>query len=412
MRETLVHYTGEQGYVAQAAEFWVFCADFHRHVAIFPQAETGLAEQLLIGCVDTALMAQNALVAAESLGLGGVFIGGIRNRIADVTQLLQLPTLVIPLFGLCLGHPDAEPMLKPRMPTAMLLHENVYQPLDRDVLAQYDRQMVEYYLQRTGSRRESWSEHVERTLKKSCVHSCWTTYINKDGRYVSICRIFMKIAILSRDGALYSCKRLREAAEARKHSVEIIDPLSCYMNINSAAPSVHYRGRRLDKYDAVIPRIGSQITFYGTAVLRQFEMLGSYPLNNSVAVIRARDKLHSLQLLAREGIDLPITGFAHSPDDTGDLIAMVGGAPLVVKLVEGTQGIGVVLAETRQAAESVIDAFRGLNAHILVQEYVREAQGKDIRCLVIGNRVVAAIERQAKAGSSVQTCIAAARRIT
>ncbi|MEI7368025.1 30S ribosomal protein S6--L-glutamate ligase [Pectobacterium sp. 1950-15] len=208
----------------------------------------------------------------------------------------------------------------------------------------------------------------------------------------------MKIAILSRDGALYSCKRLREAAEARKHSVEIIDPLSCYMNINSAAPSVHYRGRRLDKYDAVIPRIGSQITFYGTAVLRQFEMLGSYPLNNSVAVIRARDKLHSLQLLAREGIDLPITGFAHSPDDTGDLIAMVGGAPLVVKLVEGTQGIGVVLAETRQASESVIDAFRGLNAHILVQEYVREAQGKDIRCLVIGNRVVAAIERQAKAG--------------
>ncbi|MEI7338157.1 oxygen-insensitive NADPH nitroreductase [Pectobacterium carotovorum] len=166
VRETLVHYTGEQGYVAQAAEFWVFCADFHRHVAIFPLAETGLAEQLLIGCVDTAIMAQNALVAAESLGLGGVFIGGIRNRIADVTQLLQLPTLVLPLFGLCLGHPDAEPMLKPRMPTAMLLHENIYQPLDRDVLAQYDQQMVEYYLQRTGSRRESWSEHVERTLKK------------------------------------------------------------------------------------------------------------------------------------------------------------------------------------------------------------------------------------------------------
>lgn len=208
----------------------------------------------------------------------------------------------------------------------------------------------------------------------------------------------MKIAILSRDGSLYSCKRLREAAEERRHCIDIIDPLSCYMNINSAAPSVHYRGRRLDKYDAVIPRIGSLITFYGTAVLRQFEMLGSYPLNNSVAVIRARDKLHSLQLLAREGIDLPVTGFAHSPDDTGDLIEMVGGAPLVVKLVEGTQGIGVVLAETRQAAESVIDAFRGLNAHILVQEYVREAKGRDVRCLVIGNRVVAAIERQAKPG--------------
>lgn len=208
----------------------------------------------------------------------------------------------------------------------------------------------------------------------------------------------MKIAILSRDGSLYSCKRLRAAAEARKHSIDIIDPLSCYMNVNSAAPSIHYRGRQLVKYDAVIPRIGSLITFYGTAVLRQFEMLGSYPLNNSASIIKARDKLHSLQLLAREGIDLPITGFAHSPDDTSDLIAMVGGAPLVVKLVEGTQGIGVVLAETRQAAESVIDAFRGLNAHILVQEYIREAQGKDIRCLVIGDKVVAAIERQAKEG--------------
>lgn len=133
-------------------------------------------------------------------------------------------------------------------------------------------------------------------------------------------------------------------------------------------------------------------------MLRQFELLGSYPLNESVAITRARDKLRSLQLLARQGIDLPITGFAHSPDDTGDLIELVGGAPLVVKLVEGTQGIGVVLAETRQAAESVIDAFRGLNAHILVQEYVREAQGRDVRCLVVGGRVVAAIERQAKPG--------------
>lgn len=182
------------------------------------------------------------------------------------------------------------------------------------------------------------------------------------------------------------------------HAVEIIDPLSCYMNINPAAPSVHYKGRQLPHYDAVIPRIGSAITFYGTAVLRQFELLGSYPLNESVAITRARDKLRSLQLLARQGIDLPVTGFAHSPDDTSDLIDMVGGAPLVVKLVEGTQGIGVVLAETRQAAESVIDAFRGLNAHILVQEYIKEAQGADIRCLVVGNKVVAAIERQAKPG--------------
>ncbi|MCE0799892.1 MULTISPECIES: 30S ribosomal protein S6--L-glutamate ligase [unclassified Buttiauxella] len=208
----------------------------------------------------------------------------------------------------------------------------------------------------------------------------------------------MKIAILSRDGTLYSCKRLREAASRRGHAVEIIDPLSCYMNINPSAPSVHYKGRQLPHYDAVIPRIGSAITFYGTAVLRQFEMLGSYPLNESVAITRARDKLRSLQLMARQGIDLPVTGFAHSPDDTSDLIDMVGGAPLVVKLVEGTQGIGVVLAETRQAAESVIDAFRGLNAHILVQEYIKEAQGRDIRCLVVGNKVVAAIERQAKPG--------------
>ncbi len=208
----------------------------------------------------------------------------------------------------------------------------------------------------------------------------------------------MKIAVLSRDGTLYSCKRLREAAVQRGHQIEILDPLSCYMNITPAASSIHYKGRQLPHYDAVIPRIGSAITFYGTAALRQFEILGSYPLNESVAITRARDKLRSLQLLARQGIDLPVTGIAHSPDDTSDLIDMVGGVPLVVKLVEGTQGIGVVLAETRQAAESVIDAFRGLNAHILVQEFIEEAKGCDIRCLVIGNEVVAAIERRAKAG--------------
>lgn len=208
----------------------------------------------------------------------------------------------------------------------------------------------------------------------------------------------MKIAILSRDGTLYSCCRLREAATHAGHQVDILDPLSCYMTINPHASAMHYKGQQLPHYDIVIPRIGSAITFYGTAVLRQFEVLGSYPLNESVAITRARDKLRSLQLLAREGIDLPITGIAHSPDDTRDLIEMVGGAPLVVKLVEGTQGIGVVLAETRQAAESVIDAFRGLNAHILVQEYIKEARGCDIRCFVIGDKVVAAIERQAKEG--------------
>lgn len=208
----------------------------------------------------------------------------------------------------------------------------------------------------------------------------------------------MKIAILSRDETLYSSRRLREEAAARGHQVRIIDPLSCYMNINPASPAVHYCGEPLGHFDAVIPRIGNPITFYGTAVLRQFEMCGSYPLNESAAITRTRDKLRSLQLLAREGIDMPVTGFASSPDDTADLIALVGGAPLVVKLVEGTQGIGVVLAETRQAAESVIDAFRGLNAHILVQEYIREAEGRDIRCLVVGKKVVGAIERQAKPG--------------
>ncbi|MEA9390607.1 30S ribosomal protein S6--L-glutamate ligase [Acerihabitans sp. TG2] len=208
----------------------------------------------------------------------------------------------------------------------------------------------------------------------------------------------MKIAILSRDGSLFSCRRLREAALARHHSVDIIDPLSCYMNINCDSPSIHYRGKRLCAYDAVIPRIGTAITFYGTAVLRQFEMLGSFVLNDATAIARARDKLHSLQLLAKAGIDLPVTGFADSPDETGDLIAMVGGAPLVVKLVEGTQGIGVVLAETTQAANSVIDAFRGLKAQFLVQEYIQEAKGCDIRCMVVGDRVVAAIERQAQPG--------------
>ncbi|WP_075181230.1 30S ribosomal protein S6--L-glutamate ligase [Pantoea sp. 1.19] len=208
----------------------------------------------------------------------------------------------------------------------------------------------------------------------------------------------MKLAILSRDGTLYSCRRLCEAATARGHRVDILDPLSCSMNLLPAQPDIHYRGARLDHYDAVIPRIGQGITFYGTAVLRQFELRGSYPLNSSVAITRARDKLHALQLLARQGIDMPITGFAHSPNDTHDLIERVGGPPLVIKLVEGAQGIGVVLAETRQAAGSMIDAFCGLNAHILVQEYIQEAQGRDIRCLVIGDRVVAAMERQAKVG--------------
>ena len=208
----------------------------------------------------------------------------------------------------------------------------------------------------------------------------------------------MRIAIMSRSKRIYSTKRLVEAAEARGHEVEVVDTPRCYMNIASHRPTIHYRGEQLEPFDAVIPRIGASITFYGTAVLRQFEMMGTFPLNESVAVNRSRDKLRSLQLLARRGIGLPVTGFARAPDDIGDLIEMVGGAPLVAKLLEGTQGIGVVLCETRKAAESVVEAFMGLNVSIMVQEYIKEAGGADIRCFVVGDKVVAAIKRQAKPG--------------
>ena len=208
----------------------------------------------------------------------------------------------------------------------------------------------------------------------------------------------MRIAILSRNPKLYSTRRLVEAAEQRGHEVRVLDVLRCYMNITSHSPSVHYRGENLGKFDAVIPRIGASVTFYGTAVLRQFEMMGTFPLNESVAISRSRDKLRSMQLLSRKGIGLPITGFAHKPDDIPDLIKMVGGAPLVIKLLEGTQGIGVVLAETEKAAESVIEAFLGVKVNILVQEYIKEAGGADIRCFVIGDKVVAAMKRQGKEG--------------
>ncbi len=208
----------------------------------------------------------------------------------------------------------------------------------------------------------------------------------------------MKIAILSRNKRLYSTRRLVEACETRGHEVRVIDTLRCYMNITSDKPELHYRGENLLDYDAVIPRIGASITFYGTAVLRQFEMMGVFPANESVAISRARDKLRSMQLLSRDGVGMPKTGYAHSPDDIQDLIKMVGGAPLVIKLLEGTQGIGVVLAETRKAAESVIEAFMGLKANILIQEFIKEAGGADIRCFVIGGKVVAAMMRQAPEG--------------
>ncbi|NLW04690.1 MAG: 30S ribosomal protein S6--L-glutamate ligase [Pseudomonadaceae bacterium] len=208
----------------------------------------------------------------------------------------------------------------------------------------------------------------------------------------------MHLAILSRNANLYSTRRLVAAAEQQGHTVRIVDTLRCYMNVTTSKPSIHYRGEELEEFDAVIPRIGASVTFYGTAVLRQFEMMGVYTLNESVAITRSRDKLRSLQLLSRKGIGLPITGFAHSPDDIPDLIRMVGGAPLVIKLLEGTQGIGVVLAETEKAAESVIQAFMGLKANIMVQQYIQEAGGADIRCFVIGDKIVAAMKRQAEPG--------------
>ncbi len=208
----------------------------------------------------------------------------------------------------------------------------------------------------------------------------------------------MKIAILSQDANLYSTRRLREAAEQREHEIQVIDYLRCYMNITSHRPMVIYKGQPLEGYDAIIPRIGASQTFYGTAVVRQFEMMGVFTPNESQAISRSRDKLRCLQLLAREGIGLPVTGFAHSTKDIDGLINTVGGAPLVIKLLEGTQGIGVVLAETDQAATSVIEAFRGLNANILVQEFIAEAKGSDLRCFVVGERVVASMKRQAVEG--------------
>lgn len=208
----------------------------------------------------------------------------------------------------------------------------------------------------------------------------------------------MKIAILSRGKNLYSTKRLKEAGEAMGHEVDIIDTLHCYMDITKSRPAVRYHGKELPTYDAIIPRIGASITFYGTAVVRQFEMMGTFSVNESVAISRSRDKLRSLQLLSRKGIGLPRTGFASKPDKADDLIKNVGGAPVVIKLLEGTQGIGVVLADTKKAAESIIEAFMGLNANILVQEFIKEAGGADIRCFVVGGKVVAAMKRQGAEG--------------
>ncbi len=207
----------------------------------------------------------------------------------------------------------------------------------------------------------------------------------------------MKIAILSRKASLYSTSRLKEAAEAAGHEAMVVDYLRCSMNITSHRPQILYREEPLE-VDAVIPRIGASHTFYGTAVVRQFEMMGTYSVNESQAITRSRDKLRCLQLLSRRGIGLPVTGFANSTKDVAGVIEMVGGAPLVVKLLEGTQGIGVVLCETQKAAESVIEAFRGLDANILVQEFIKEAGGADIRVFIVGGKVVAAMRRQGAPG--------------
>jgi ribosomal protein S6--L-glutamate ligase len=208
----------------------------------------------------------------------------------------------------------------------------------------------------------------------------------------------MRIVILSTNPRLYSTRRLVEAGRARSHDMLVLNHKRCYMNITTMRPSIHYKGRDVTDVDAIIPRIGASVSFYGTAVVRQFEMMGVYSLNESVAITRSRDKLRALQLLSRKGIGLPVTGFAHSPDDTEDLLEFVGGAPVVIKLLEGTQGVGVVLGETRNAAKSVIEAFRGLNANFMVQEFIKEAGGTDIRCFVIGDRVVAAMKRTGKEG--------------
>ncbi|MBL9162206.1 MAG: 30S ribosomal protein S6--L-glutamate ligase [Planctomycetaceae bacterium] len=207
----------------------------------------------------------------------------------------------------------------------------------------------------------------------------------------------MRIAILSRRPSLYSTMRLKEAGKNRGHEMFIVDYLRCYMDITSRRPQVIYQGEPL-KVDAIIPRIGASNTFYGTAVVRQFEMMGVFVANESQAISRSRDKLRSLQLLARDGVGLPVTGCAHSTKDIDGVISLAGGTPLVVKLIEGTQGVGVILAETKKAAQAVIEAFRGLDANILVQEYIKEAGGSDVRCFVVGGKVVASMKRQAAPG--------------
>ena len=209
----------------------------------------------------------------------------------------------------------------------------------------------------------------------------------------------MKIAILATDPNLYSNKALMEAGQNRGHDMRFVSIRHCYMDITASKPEIIYRGGEvLELFDAVIPRIRPSLTFYGTAILRQFEMQGSYCLNGPVSIARAQDKLRTMQLLCSRGVDIPRTGYAHSPLDTKDLIKTVGGAPVVIKLLEGTQGKGVVLVESTKAAEAVINAFKSLKADILVQEFIKESAGVDLRCFVVGDKVVASMERHAAEG--------------
>lgn len=208
----------------------------------------------------------------------------------------------------------------------------------------------------------------------------------------------MRLVMLARNPNLYSHQRIVSAARERGHEIDVINTLHVHMNITSSRPTLRYGGRTLPIYDAVIPRIGASVTHYGLAVLRQFEMQGVFPLNESVAIGRARDKLRALQLLAREGIGLPVTAFAHGPKKAEDVLREVGGAPVVIKLVEGTQGIGVILAETDASALSIIEAFSAANIDIMVQEYIKEAHGSDIRALVVGGKMVAAMQRTGRPG--------------
>ncbi len=208
----------------------------------------------------------------------------------------------------------------------------------------------------------------------------------------------MRLAILSQKETIYSTNRLKEAALMRGHEVSIIDYQKCYVNICANNPAVHYQGKETGSFDAIIPRIGAKRTFYGAAIVRQFETMGVYSINSSLAITRSRDKLRAQQLLVMKGIQMPITGFAPGAESIHHLIKLVGGTPLIIKLLEGTQGVGVVMAETPKAAESVAQALAGLNANIIIQEFIKESKGEDIRCFVVGDKVVAAMQRKAVLG--------------